>query len=333
MNRYAFVIPTKDRPECVEFYLKTQGSALASAGFDVIICDSSENSKTRDVVASYKVVGLNIVYNAYLEKGATDNVDEKGFALCKKYCGQYDYLWLCSDGTVIDVARAMESIEQDLIDGKDLIVLSDVDILPYSDKKFHDVLSLCRELCWRMTLLGSTVVSGKLLQQTVSCYPYQEADCGTLWLPTAYFKQLACRPFCATYHCVKDIFYLNPHKKGSFWYLSGNVLCQWGQVWCDTIDSLPMCFEPIRAEVLFSHDRYMRVFSIWNLPRLKTSGNLTLSKALRYRKYLKRVTHTPFIFFVLQAILPAEPRLIDWLRLWKKRLFTGDGQDKRNTKE
>lgn len=324
MNRRAFVIPTKDRPECIEYYLRTQGKALACAGFDIIISDGSAGDATKEVVARYKTGGLDIVYDAYQEKGSADNVDEKGFVLCKRYCGQYDYLWLCSDGTVIDVARVISSIEQDIVSGKDLIILSDADVLPYSDREFQDAITLCRELCWRMLLLGSTIVSGALLQETVIQYPYQQVDYGTLWLPAAYFKMFSLSPICAVYHCMEGIFFTNPYKKGSFWYLSGNVFWQWGRVWCDTIDALPACFDPIKDEVLLSHDRYMRVFSVENLQRLKASGNLTLFKVLRYRKYLKRVTDTPFILFVVQAVFPAEMRLMDLLRSLKKRFFTGD---------
>lgn len=321
MNRRAFAIPTKDRPECVEYYLKTQGETLTSAGFDIIISDSSADDATKNIVTSYKTNGLNIAYDTYDEQGNADNVDEKGFALCKKYCGQYDYIWLCSDGTVIDVAQVIPSIEQDIASRKDLIILSDADVLPYTDREFYDAVTLCRELCWRMLLLGSTIVSGALLQETVTQYPYQHADYGTLWLPTAYFKVLSLRPVCAVYHYIDGIFCVNPYKKGSFWYLSGNVFWQWGRVWCDTIDSLPACFDSIKDEVLLSHDRHMRVFSIENLTHLKESENLTPFKVLQYRKYLKRVTDTPFIFFTVQAFFPVEMRLINLLRSFKMRFL------------
>lgn len=326
MNRHAFVIPTKDRPECIEYYLKTQGRALARAGFDIIISDSSAGETTKNIVARYKTDGLDIVYDTYLEKSNADNIDEKGFALCKKYCGQYDYIWLCSDGTVIDIGKVIPAIKQDMINGEDLIILSDADVLPYTDRKFHDAVALCRDLCWRMLLLGSVIVSGRLLQETVVRYPYRQADNGTLWLPAAYFKVLSSGPVCAVYRCINGIFGINPYKKGSFWYLSGNVLWQWGKVWCDTIDSLPACFDVVKDEVLLSHDRYMRVFSVKNLPRLKVSGNLTFRKLLRYKKYLKRVTDTPFIFFIIAQFFPStEIRLMNLLSSFKKRFFAGNG--------
>lgn len=326
MNRHAFAIPTKDRPECIEYYLKTQGRALAHAGFDIIISDSSADDTTKDIVARYKRDGLDIVYDTYPEKSNADNIDEKGFALCKKYCGQYDYIWLCSDGTVVDIGQVIPVIEPDMINGEDLIILSDSDVLPYTDRKFRDAVTLCRDLCWRMLLLGSVIVSGRLLQETVVQYPYQQADEGTLWLPAAYFKVLSSRPVYAVYHCINGIFGINPYKEGSFWYLSGNVLWQWGKVWCDTIDSLPACFDAVKDEVLLSHDKYMRVFSAGNFPRLKASGNLALFKVLRYQKYLRRVTGTPFIFFVMAQFVPSTGmRLINRLNSFKKRFFTGNG--------
>lgn len=326
MNRRAFAIPTKDRPECVEYYLKTQGKALACAGFDIIISDSSADDATKDIVTCYKTDGLDIVYDTYHEKGNATSIDEKGFTLCKKYCGQYDYIWLCSDGTVIDVARAIQSIEQDMTRGKDMIILSDANVLPYSDREFYDAVTLCRELCWRMLLLGSVIVSGTLLQKTVAQYPYQQADYETIWLPAAYFKMLSLEPVCAVYHCVNGVFCINPYKKGSFWYLAGNTLWQWGKVWCNTIDSLPVCFDAVKKEVLLSHDRYMKVFSVRNLPRLKISGNLTFRKLLQYRKYLKRVTNTPFIFFIIiQVFFPTNMRFINLLKRFKKRFFARNG--------
>ena len=311
MNRYAFVIPTKDRPKCIEYYLENQGQALARAGFVIIICDSSADNETKDIVARFKTNGLNIIYDFYDEKDNANSIDEKGFAICKKYCGQYDYIWLCSDGTVIDVERVFPTIKQDFANGKDLVILSDMDVTHCSNREFFDAVTLCQELCWRMLLLGSTIVSRTLLQETVERYPYRQEDSGTIWLPAAYFKVLSVRPFSAAYHSINGIFCNNPFKKGSFWYLSGNAFWQWGKMWCDTIDSLPECFDQIKDDVLLSHDRHMRVFSIWNLQRLRSSGNLTFRKMMRYRKYLKRVTDTPLIFFALQIFFPAGMRLIN----------------------
>ena len=45
-----FIIPTYNRPECVEYYLTSQMEAFAAREINVVVFDSSKNDDTRIVV-------------------------------------------------------------------------------------------------------------------------------------------------------------------------------------------------------------------------------------------------------------------------------------------
>lgn len=319
-NRCAFIVPTKDRAQCIDYYLEKQGEFLEHAGFDIIICDSSENSATKDAVDKHGKRLSNVIYDFYTEKRAVKHIDDKGFELCKKYCDAYEYIWLCSDGTCFDMQRVLPVVLKDLADKKDFVVLSGDDSLPQKDLEFCDAKELCTKLCWRMTLLGSVITSGKILHELVTEFPYDAKNWkNRLWLPTAYFDLLAQIEFTAAYHYIENAYCANPFKKGSFWMIGKNLIWQWGLVWCKSVDSLPEYYASVKEEVILSHDRYSHVFDESRFELYKKNGNLTRFKVLYYRKYLYRVTGTPFLVFLKYAFSPFEYKLLSQYFLCKAK--------------
>lgn len=303
MKRLCLIIPTHDRAACISEYLSQTAETAREFGLNIVIWDTSPNEDTAKVVAYQRDKGFeNIQYARSPEPAEAMGIDRKVVVACKAYCGQYDYLWFSSDGTVVNIQAVLPELMQAMEEGYDMVGLRHTDASGEEPTTYTQCTVLFRNCCWWLTSLTSMVISTELLEQAFEVLPLDSSKFHGLWLPMSVFHVLSQRTFRALELPVADFWRVNPQRDDSFWKVSGNCLWQWGKVWCDAVDSLPPVYNTEKKSVLRAHDDHVHLFSFRHLVSMKPDGNLTIKKVQQYQKYLPRVTNTSIFWFYFVAI-------------------------------
>lgn len=300
-NDFVLIIPTKDRPKCVETYLKEKISILYDLNIDILVVDSSTNLETNHVVNCFSELYDNIIYDKYIEDQEVSSIDDKVFEISQKYIHSYKYILFSSDRVIVNI----EKIYNDII----FLFQNNIDFIVYDNGKrdlkyYNDGRDLLKEWGWRTTSLSSIVFSSVFLEDAMSYFSPRHEKFRGLWLMSTVFYLISKKKFNSIVLCEKKIWIQNMNGEESFWITSENVLFQWGKNWCDVIDTYPKYYDYIKDEVILSHSKKTKLFSITGLLRMKITNNLKLEYVTKYSKYIKRVTKTNIFIFYLLSVLP-----------------------------
>lgn len=324
-KKLCLIIPTKDRPKAIEAYLASQAEIAGKLHVDIIIQDSSTEAETQRIVQAWQKKSTGCIkYVRYEEKSEANAIDDKVKAICCKTAREYDYLSFSSDGTIIQLDRLLARAGRHMEQNAELIVNGAVDI-EHQDDFIVDTPECLLEKCmWRMLSLSSTIVSSELMR---ACLEYDRTHMQViqdLWIPTVYFRVFEMRKrIRSIYLYVPEAIVINPHLQVSFWQTQGLALWQWGERWCEVIDSLPSKYDAVKDTALRSHDRYCHVFSPLNMIRMRAYGNLSMEDIRRHLGYIPRVTNTPIWVFWLTAVL-IRPRFARTLKIIRRRVKEKD---------
>lgn len=314
LKKICIIIPTQNRAKSIECYLEAMAGSFYNKGVYVIIYDSSTDDSTKHIVYKYIEQGFsNIEYARYKGETEPKAIDMKVFTACKKYCSEYSYLWLTSDRTIVNIDTLWDNINKYCSHGYDLIVYDNRDYMGITLKEYTDCTKLFHDCCWRMTCLSAVLVSSRILTKCVENYPIIYLGSSQLWLPMTYFRVIANEPFKAIYFIKPDSWKANPCMSDAFWASSGNILWQWGKVWCESVNELPSIYNNEKDFVIYSHDKYLRLFSIRSIISMRASGNITLEKVKEHSKYIPKITKTRMVWFYIVGIVISK-RLIGIIR-------------------
>ncbi len=307
MKKLCIIIPTQNRPKEIARYLQEAAQPAFENHVDIVLYDTSRDDETKSVAEQHSSHSYtSIIYNRYQGETDRDAIDRKVFSACKEYCGDYDYIWFSSDRTIVNVEAMLPKLKNFMRDDFDLIVYDNRESFGISYQEYSDSRKLLHDCGWRMTCLSSVIVSCRFLKACIEKYPPDAGPITSFWLPMTYFRTLADNTegmLKAVWFVEKESWHANPCNAEAFWLLSGNVLRQWGEIWCDAMDSLPQFYDEERDFVIRSHDRQMHIFSKKSLLGLRSSGNVTLRKVHENRKYLLRASNTSLLWFYLIAML------------------------------
>lgn len=310
----AIVIPTYNRLECVKYYLDTQLESFQCCGIDVIIYDSSENSDIRNYVLGLCESGFqNLIYRHYSGQNNMRAIDEKVFSACCEICLDYEYIWFSSDGTVFQIENLWPSIHRHIKYGYDLIVLNHVNASNKEDKYYIDSKALLHDCGWILTMLGTGVVSTKVIKATIDHFPISIKENFWLWYPLAYFYMFAGRPIKAVWLGCQNVYLENPFRTDAFWKANGDALWQWGKVWVEAIDDLPPFYNDVKDDVIRSWDIHAHLFSIKGLLGMRAQGQISFSDVIQYKKYIGRITDTNPIWFYIITLF-GNQTVLSWIR-------------------
>lgn len=315
--KFALIIPTHNRVECVEQYIYEKAEILNDIGVDIIIYDSSDNSDTYYSTLKYIEKFDNIRYERYigiLEKNA---IDKKVYTACKLFSKDYEYIMFSSDGIIVNLELIFEKLKFHMDKNTDMIIYNNG---KESIEYYYDSIELFKLCAWRMTSLSSIIFSTLFLNKVIEKFNLEHPDFFGLWLSTSCFYYIAYNNFKAVFISDYNVWKVNKMRRESFWIESGNVLCQWGKVWYEVVNNLPSKYDCAKQQVLISHDENTKIFSIRGLLRMKMSGNLTYRKVKEYSKYINFVTCTPKIIFYILSILPISTLLKIIRNIYKVQL-------------
>lgn len=278
---------------------------LSEFGVDIIIYDSSNDSRTEATVINFNIEGCNnVIYDRWTGKWDGVSLDRKVMDAYKKYCERYDYIWAHRDGLLINPEGMERAILPLLEENLDLIVVNTLcrDIEGIGNRKYTKSSELFRDQCMQMTVLGATIVKGNIIKDIVNEIPLESGKTYGLWQPMAFFYYFNDRPFSAK-SIVDDIWLANSGApSSSFW--KKNTMHQWCGMWYEMIMNLPEVYDRAKKDVLKVKMSDFHPFTVHNLLGLRSVGGLNIKMVNKYRKRLPYICDTSESSFYIVSIIP-----------------------------
>lgn len=321
MKTLCLIIPTYNRPECIEHYLEKRLDILNENSIITVIYDSSDNDLTMKVVEQYYNKGYdNLFYDRYEGKVNNNAIDHKVFSAYSKYAVKYDYTWFSSDGAILNFETAFQDIIHYMECDYSLIITDCLNCKLSKDKEYTNAIELFRECTWFMTLLSSVIVSKRIARLVIERYPVKQDGEFFFWLPMVYFYLLPNVDASIIHYSNNEMYEVNKKRDDSFWKLNGNALWQWSKIWYEAVYRLPTYYDSEKKYVVKSFDENMKIFSLIGLLKFKENGNLSLKNIDEYKYYLKKVTNTNIKWFYVVEYL-CNRAMLRYLKIIVKKIM------------
>lgn len=305
MKRLCIIIPTRNHADYIRYYIERTGEALSRYDVDLIIGDSSDDDKIRDIVENSG--NRNIIYKYYSDKICRDG-EQKVFLMFSELALEYEYLWLCGDGYV----PSLDSIFPDLLKlmetGYDLVSMMTPNRshLPgrYCSTEYTDCRELFHDLYWHLTLWGTCFFKNSIAEYFVKNNCEIGGRKSSFIVLSTIFRYFA-ENECLAYNYVGEVYTENIYKSKSTWRRKDYLLVIWARVWCESIDDLPACYDSEKEYVKKSVDDNMNYFFLPHLLNWKCEGDLSLKSVRENREYIPKVTDRPLFTFYIAALFPS----------------------------
>ena len=305
-GKLAVIIPTADRPEAIEYYLKVIIERFDDYGIDFIVYDSSNNDKTMGIVKKYQKDGYACLkyerYNGIYDGRA---IDDKVIEAYKSHCDRYEYLWLMRDGLIINIPLCASKIYELMSEKYDVIVVDDYSrspgvspVIEYEDcsEFFHDQIH-------QMTVLGLSIVKSATIQEIIKEQPLDKTLNWGMWQPIAFYHYFADHSI-HTASFVGPLFLHNiMTRKSAFW--TRQLLWQWAERWYTMIDRLPVVYNRYKSAAWRISMSDFHPFWPWFLVSARAYGGLTWKSYFQNKKYLPYVCDTATWKFIGALLLPS----------------------------
>lgn len=304
----AIIVPTKNRPDIIRFWINLVGKEFYNYGIDLIFYDSSDDLSTKNLIDNCKLD--NILWYSYKDKVGDITLDRKVYCAANKFCKKYDYIWLCRDRSIPQITVVYKHLCDMYSNSCDFAVVYPHYKSPteYIEKYYDNCSSLLLDLCGEMTSLGSIIFSSNTLENIVNQYPIDEVKNYGLWLPIALFQYLPNVKFKALYFIDNSFFYI-PYTSSSFWIKSDTLYWLWSKRWITMIENLPPIYDGVKNDVLKFKNWTLSPFSKFLLVSGRTNGGLTLRSFFKYKKYIKKVANISISKLFCLALTP--PKLLN----------------------
>lgn len=297
-------IPTKNRPEYINYYLQ---SVLPKMNLDcaIYIYDSSENNLTRNVIlkyASYK--------NLYYKKlDCKTEINSKTYK-CLQCEIKSEYLWLCSDKIVIDpliinhISRAVSKHSYSII------VVSNRDKKNLKNKVYYDKKLLFNDCAWDMTLYGSTILNRKNVNLKEEKYYLNNYPNNIFSLPFYFDNDMEIEKFLF----MSINYYLpNLHDLSSSW--SNEVFFTFIHEWLRIINLLPNEYGDYKRKVIKEHGILSGLFTYKSFVRHRSNNNLNLKLYKEYSTEFHKVTNVNKYYILGLCFIPKN-LIKSLLKIW-----------------
>lgn len=303
--RVAIVVPTKNKPDVVKFWIKALGDLLYKYGIDLIFYDGSEDDSSKEIIEKFN--SAHILWRPYRDIPGDITLDNKVYSAAKLVCAEYDYIWICRDRSIPQIPVVYQYIYEMYANQYDFSVVFPHVKSPseYGKKIYTDCCALLRDLCGEMTSLGSIIFSQKIMVNLVESCPVDKMKNYGLWLPIALFDYIADIDFRALYFVDNSFFHL-PYNSSSFWIKSDTMYWLWGKRWIEMIDRLPAKYDEVREDILKFKGWSLPPFSKYLLMHGRANGGLRLKTLLKNWKYVRRTSDIPMYKLLMVSLIPCK---------------------------
>lgn len=304
-KKLAVIIPTANRHQTIDKWLYLSVQSLQDNNIDIIIYDSSTDSKTEIVVQNYQFEGFdNVRYQRYTGIYDGFSLDHKVMAAFEEFSGQYEYLWACRDGLIVDGNIVSKEVYPAIKECADFIIVNALWRCEkrLGNKSYTDCRKLFHEQCMQMTVLGATIVRSETIQKILEEIPLEEGRNYSLWQPLAYFEYIANKKFLAMSIEANIWNYNTSSAPKSHW--KSQTMRQWCKEWYQVITNLPACYDPYKKDVLKIHMSDFHPFYARELIKIRASGGLKRSEIRENTHMLPYVCNTPLWVFYMISMIP-----------------------------
>lgn len=307
-KKLCIIIPTANRPECIEYYLEECSRTYAHLGIDLIIFDSSTDNRTEKITKRYTdYEGSTTIYCRYQGEYDGVSIDTKVIDAYLRYLDQYEYLWVCRDGHLINFPAVCDDLFEIFEEGPEAVIVYDNwqnDHGFPKKKKYTDCAALLEDHCCHTAILGVMIFSADFIRDVIRTQPVDPIKNYGLWQPMAMFEYWAERKPKVTLY-VEAVYRPNIHgTENSFWNKSGRALWQWGQRWYEMVDNLPACYDTRKEKIMKVGMRDFTPFEPRQLLIMRANGGLTLGSYRKYKQYLDHVTEMAAWKFYAICLVP-----------------------------
>lgn len=303
------VIPTCNRPEAIRFLLGYSAPLNRRLGVDIIVYDSSDNEKTRNIVNEFRENGYyNVSYQRYGGLFDGFSLDHKIMQIYTDYADCYDYIWVCRDGLVPVIDEIIEKLRYYKESNVGCIIVDAKSRNEGIEKekcyeKIEDCGLFLREQAHRLQTLGMLIFSGEFAKQLVKTEPIND-DNYSLWQMAAPFHSFAKVPFKVVFFS-RNVFATNEKAVDThFWGKAEKTIRQWGERWYHIIMSMPDVYNEVKEECLMVYTVDFHPFSARLVMELRAYGGLNAIIVCKNSSILKQVTKTPMWYFYTISLCP-----------------------------
>ena len=303
-HKVVVVVVTANRPKAITGYLNATLDDLYNYGIDLIIYDSTSNDEVKNLINIYKNKYDNLIYDRW--NGVYDgiSIDSKVIDAYEKYSSKYDYVWITREGTPINVKEVIPNIEKYLFNNNNLVVVDSIwrDWKRHGNKTYIDPVELFKEQTHQMTVLGATIVKSDDIREMLEEVPLNKETNYGIWQPIAILNHFARKDFIAS-SWVGNLWLPNEcANPSSHWH--NKTLWQWGERWYKSIMALPSVYDIYKNEVLRFELIDCQPFDEMFIAKSRKLDGISISKILKYKKYLQKTTKTPLWKFYVISIAP-----------------------------
>ena len=302
-KRLVVGVVTANRPEAIQGYLEVCAKSFWELGIDLRIFDSSDDNKTKDIVADYSQKYDNVIYDRW--DGIYDgySIDNKVIDAYKEYSNRYEYIWLVRDGLPINIKNCIWGISKYIDMHEDIIVVQETirDINSVKEKEYHDCSEFFKDQIREIQTLGFSIIKSTFINNVITHQPLNSSNYG-LWQPIAFFQYWEDNPINAA--CWSGSLLLsNPQRtQTSFW--AKNLIKQWGKTWYDLVMGLPTIYDKYKAQVLPIETYDFSPFTFENMLTSREFGGFCLTDIIKNRKALSIVANRPIWQLYLVSLIP-----------------------------
>lgn len=304
-KRLAVIVLTANRAEAIDYYLSIVAAMYRNRRIDLIIYDSSSDDSTREVVCKYNKKGYEeIKYVRYHGEYDGVSIDRKCLTAYEEFGNVYEYIWPTRDGIIINLEFVIDDIDSILARKPQMVVVNADfrDIKGIGNRYYDDAAKLFKDQCMQMSVLGATIMNGKILLDIIKKIPLDKKSNYGLWQPIAIFDYFSLHPVRVESY-VGSLFLPNLNAvPSSFW--TKRILWQWGERWYTMIDGLPDLYNKYKQEVLKDEMFDFHPFQTKFLIMCRGYNGINFKELKKYRQYLPYVCNTPLWKFYAICFIP-----------------------------
>lgn len=297
------LIPTYNRNDAVDYYLKKKLDYFRSIKFDVVIYDSSRNDLTKNVVEKYIRQGYSCLKYVHYKDPEDDlygNTKVRDALL--KCADDYEYVWLCGD-TAILLLDEYEDQVFDLLEKKYDVIHIYKNELGLSSEVDLDYRLFFKNFFWSMTHWCAFILSRRLIKDMEKWMTECLEMKNTGVIVYAVFKALAYGNYKIAY-INHGVYKHSPCRGLAAAMKNKEMLKGFAEMINVCVDCLPGEYDEVKNIAKKSFTENTGTFSWQGAIDLRAGGSLSVKKLIRYKKHLRNMTDVPMAWFYLWSIVP-----------------------------
>lgn len=300
MKKLTICIPTYNRANDVEYFLRTELEILLDYSINVSVFDSSENEDTEHVVEGLKETPLDLTYYK-MDSNISSN--EKFFLIYEKMCSEYEYVWITHDHTVFN-KESLVYILENLKENVDFYFLK-TQCSSFCSFETKDLNKFLYDSAWLLGKMGASIVNSKTFLNEVNWEfmkkKYLDEKCLNFSHIGFYFERASeVENFTAITMEFPREYFLDTHRNRKLSW-DNEVIRICTECFGSVITKLPDTYTN-KKDVLQTIDCYF--LTKYKLIEYKKRGIYNIKSFMKYGKWIRKIFPNLYKAAFNIAVLP-----------------------------